>query len=126
LRLLKNERSCYFASRWRQRPWISTPNSSSTLPSATSSRIRSTCSSMSLAPVAGAETALRIDLWVQDLDDYTCTYGFLCSSQDGRVPHARGERSVVNLDPATRRPTAWSRSFRSAHAELMKDLPAYA
>jgi len=79
-----------------------------------------------LAPVAGAETALRIDLWVQDLDDYTCTYGFLCSSQDGRVPHARGERSVVNLDPATRRPTAWSRSFRSAHAELMKDLPAYA
>jgi hypothetical protein len=79
-----------------------------------------------LAPVIGNETALRIDLWVQDLDDYTCTYGFLCSSEDGRVPHARGERSVVNLDPATRRPMTWSRDFRSAHVELMKDLPAYA
>ena len=80
----------------------------------------------SLAPVAGSENSLRIDLWVQELDDTTCTYGFLCSSEDGRVPHARGERSVVNLDPATRRPMAWSGSFRSTHAELMKDLPAYA
>ncbi len=72
-----------------------------------------------LAPVAGNETALRIDLWVNDLDDYTCTYGFLCSSADGRVAHARGERSVVNIDPATRRPMAWSRDFRVAHQEFL-------
>lgn len=82
------------------------------------------CALEQLAPVTGTETTLRIELWVNDLDDYTCTYGFLCSSADGRVAHARGERSVVNIDPATRRPMAWSRDFRHAHAELMKDLPA--
>ncbi|HEX2123030.1 MAG TPA: thioesterase family protein [Thermoanaerobaculia bacterium] len=79
-----------------------------------------------LAPVAPGEAALRIELWVNDLDDYTCTYGFLCSSEDGRVPHARGERSVVSVDPASRRPSPWSREFIATHSELLKDLPAYA
>ena len=79
-----------------------------------------------LAPIDFGEKAVRVELWVNDLDDYTCTYGFLCSSEDGRVPHARGERSMVNLDPASHRPQQWSRDFRVAHAELLKDLPAYA
>ena len=79
-----------------------------------------------LAPLAAGENALRVELWVNDLDDYTCTYGFLCSSEDGRIPHARGERSVVNLDPASHAPAPWSREFRIARAELLKDLPAYA
>lgn len=79
-----------------------------------------------LQPVAFDENAVRVELWVNDLDDYTCTYGFLCTSQDGRIPHARGERSVINLDPQSRRPVAWSRDFRAAHQELLKDLPAYA
>jgi hypothetical protein len=70
--------------------------------------------------------AARVELWVNDLDDYTCTYGFLVSSHDGRTPFARGERTVVNLDPASRRPQKWSRDFREVHAGLRKDLPAYA
>lgn len=69
---------------------------------------------------------LRVELWVNDLDDYTCTYGFLVSSQDGRTPFARGERTVVNIDPASRRPQKWSSAFREAHDDLRKDLPAYA
>lgn len=73
-----------------------------------------------LEPV-GDETTLRVDLWVNDLDAYTCTYGFLILSENGRVPHARGERSMVN---ANARP--WSPDFRAAHVELMKDLPAFA
>jgi acyl-CoA thioesterase FadM len=84
------------------------------------------CAIEQLAPVAFGEAALRIDLWVDDLGDYTCTYGFLCSSEDGRIPHARGERSVVNVDSASHRPLKWSREFRAAHEELLKDLPAYA
>ena len=84
------------------------------------------CEIEQLAPVGFDEKAVRVDLWVNELDDYTCTYGFLCSSEDGRVPHARGERSVVNLDPASRRPQKWSRDFTVAHRELLKDLPAYA
>ena len=84
------------------------------------------CAIEQLAPVSFDENALRVDLWVNELDDFTCTYGFLCSSEDGRVPHARGERSVVNIDPASRRPQKWSPDFRVAHEELLKDLPAYA
>ncbi|HJQ36910.1 MAG TPA: hypothetical protein VKB93_07215 [Thermoanaerobaculia bacterium] len=84
------------------------------------------CALEPLAPVSFDENTLRVDLWVSDLDDYTCTYGFLCSSEDGRVPHARGERSVVNVNPSSHRPEKWSRDFRVAHEELLKDLPAYA
>jgi acyl-CoA thioesterase FadM len=84
------------------------------------------CAIEQLLPVSFDENTLRVDLWVNDLDDYTCTYGFLCSSGDGRVPHARGERSVVNVNPASHRPEKWSRDFRVAHEELLKDLPAYA
>jgi acyl-CoA thioesterase FadM len=84
------------------------------------------------APLGGTHTieqlgsavdgnTLRVDLWVNDLDDYTCTYGFVVSSENGRVPYARGERSMVNVNA-----TPWSPDFRAAHVELMKDLPAFA
>jgi acyl-CoA thioesterase FadM len=72
------------------------------------------------------ETTLRVELWVNDLDDFTCTYGFLVSGENGRTPYARGERSVVSLDPVSHRPSKWSPEFRSVHTELLKDLPAYA
>ena len=70
--------------------------------------------------------AVRVELWVNDLDDYTCTYGFVVSSADGRVAHARGERLVVNVDPSTHRAAKWSSAFRVSHAELLKDLPSLA
>ncbi|HEX2833036.1 MAG TPA: thioesterase family protein [Thermoanaerobaculia bacterium] len=90
-----------------------------------------------LAPIGGdwsieqlnpvlAGRAIRVELWVNDIDDYTCTYGFLASSEDGRVPYARGERVVVCIDPSSRNPSKWSNAFRISHAELLKDLPAYA
>lgn len=77
-----------------------------------------------LEPVAERET-LRVELWVNDLDDFTCTYGFLVTSEDGRTPHARGERSVVNVDPSSRCPAPWTADFRTRHANLLRDLPAY-
>jgi hypothetical protein len=78
-----------------------------------------------IQPVLGVD-ALRVDLWVNDLADYTCNYGFLVSSEDARVPYARGERVVVNVDPTSHVPQKWSSDFRAAHEELLKDLPAYA
>jgi len=83
------------------------------------------CCLEQLEPVTDAST-LRVELWVNDLDDYTCTYGFLVSSENGRTPYARGERTVVNVDPASHRPQKWSSDFRHVHQELLKDLPAYA
>ena len=82
--------------------------------------IGGSCAVEQLNPVLTADN-VRVDLWVNDMGDYTCTYGFLVSSEDGRVPYARGERSVVN---AGAKP--WSPSFRNTHVELMKDLPAFA
>ena len=78
-----------------------------------------------LNPLASTGT-IRVELWVSDLADFTCTYGFVLSSETGAVPYARGERTVVNIDPRSRTPQTWSREFRSAHTELLKDLPAYA
>ena len=75
--------------------------------------------------VLGGNT-LRVELWVNDLGDFTCTYGFLVSSENGRVPYARGERTVVNVDPATHRAQKWDNRFMTSHAELLRDLPAYA
>lgn len=83
------------------------------------------CTLELLNPVFDA-TTLRVELWVNDLDDYTCTYGFLVSYENGRIPVARGERVVVNVDPNTHRASKWSSDFRATHTELLKDLPAYA
>jgi len=69
---------------------------------------------------------MRVDLWVENLDSTSCVYGFLCSSEDGVVPFARGEETITKIDPQSQRPTAWSPAFRHTHEMLMKDLPAFA
>jgi acyl-CoA thioester hydrolase len=76
-------------------------------------------------PVIGPGT-MRIDVWVERIGNTSCAYGFLCSSEDGLVPYARGERTIVKVDPATRRPAPWTDFFREHHSALLKDLPAYA
>jgi acyl-CoA thioester hydrolase len=76
-----------------------------------------------LSPLIGTGK-MRIDVWVERLGTTSCVYGFLCSSQDGAVGYARGERTIVKVDPASRRPAPWSESFRKLHADLTKDLPA--
>ena len=69
-----------------------------------------------LEPVIGAQM-LRVDIWVERLDDRTCTYGFTCSSENGNVAYARGERTVIA--PGDSR-------FHDRNAALLKDLHAYA
>jgi acyl-CoA thioesterase FadM len=78
-----------------------------------------------LTPVTGPAT-LRIDLWVEELGRFSCTYGFLVSSENGSVAYARGERIVVNVDPQSQQPAPWSPTFVASHEGLRKDLPAYA
>lgn len=72
-----------------------------------------------LTPLAGAHT-VRVDLWVEYLDDSTCVFAFLCSSEDGNTAYARGEKAIVNHD------AQWTASFRAHASTLLKDLPAYA
>ena len=63
--------------------------------------------------------AVRVDLWVEHIDNRECTYGFLCSSADGTVPYARGARIVTKLG-------RWSDRFIRRQTALLKDLPAFA
>lgn len=72
-----------------------------------------------LNPVIGPRT-MRVDIWVEKLGTTSCTYGFLCSSEDGRIPYARGERTIVKVDPSTRRPAPWTDFFRAHNAALLK------
>ena len=76
------------------------------------------CCLEKLESVSSDAATLRVELWVNDLDDTTCTYGFLVTSENGRTPYARGERTVLSI--------GWNNDFRHAHHELLKDLPAYA
>ena len=59
---------------------------------------------------------MRIDLWVEHLGTTLCDYGFLCSSDDGVVPYARGERDDRQDRPGSRIvPPPWTDRF-PAHA----------
>lgn len=78
-----------------------------------------------LNPALGTGT-MRIELWVEHLGKTSCVYGFLCTSEDGRIPYARGERTIVKVDTNSFRPTEWTDGFRTTHANLLKNLPAYA
>jgi len=78
-----------------------------------------------LDPVTAAGE-LRIDVWLDSIDATTCTYGFTCSSSDGRTAHARGERTVTMLDPVRRRPASWSPAFLEKQSTLLKALHNYA
>ena len=71
-----------------------------------------------LNPVVGPRT-MKIDVWVERLGNTSCTYGFLCRSHDGRLEYARGERTIVKIDPATHRPSPWTEFFREHHAPLV-------
>ena len=59
---------------------------------------------------------MRIDVWLERLGTTSCVYGFVCSNEQGTVGYARGERTIVKLDPASHRPTPWTEAFRTAHA----------
>jgi acyl-CoA thioester hydrolase len=78
-----------------------------------------------LNPMTGP-ALVRIDVWVQELDETSCTYGFTCSSADGSIAYARGDRTIINLDAKSHRPAGWSGPFRAKHEALRKDLPALA
>lgn len=78
-----------------------------------------------LSPFIGTGT-MRVDVWVEKLGRTSCVYGFICSSEDGSKAHARGDRTIIKLDPRSLRPTPWTELFRQGHMPLLRDLRAYA
>jgi acyl-CoA thioester hydrolase len=71
-----------------------------------------------LSPVIGTGF-MDIEIWVERLGNTSCQYGFRCKNTHG-VEYARGSRTIVKVDPATRRPVAWTGGFREHHAALLK------
>ncbi|MFI7431825.1 acyl-CoA thioesterase [Micromonospora sp. NPDC049836] len=77
------------------------------------------------APVTGVG-ALAVHFWLEHLGTSSARYAFEFRSPDGRTRYADGTRSIVRLDPATLRPTAWTEAARAVATTLLRPaaLPA--
>ncbi|MFI6084862.1 acyl-CoA thioesterase [Streptomyces sp. NPDC051217] len=54
-----------------------------------------------------------VRIWVEHLGRTSLTYGFRICSRDGGPPtYAHGTRTLIRLDPETKRPSAWSEKAR--------------
>ncbi|MGC4903052.1 acyl-CoA thioesterase [Micromonospora chalcea] len=77
------------------------------------------------APVTGVGT-VAVHFWLEHFSTSSAQYAFEFRSVDGATVHARGTRSIVRLDPATLRPTAWTEVGRAIAATLLRPTPASA
>ncbi len=73
-------------------------------------------------PVHGTRE-VRARIWVEKLGNTSLTFGFRLLPLDEDVDYATGSRVIVRIDPATRRPVAWTDSFRARIAPYRRDLP---
>ena len=75
-----------------------------------------------LRPVVGV-TEVRARVWVEKLGKTSLTFGFCLLPLDEDLPFATGTRTIVRVDPKTRRPTEWTAAIREKLAPYRKDLP---
>ncbi|MBX5480825.1 MAG: acyl-CoA thioesterase [Myxococcaceae bacterium] len=76
-----------------------------------------------LRPVIGVGE-VRARVWVEKLGRTSLTFGFCLLPLDEDLPYATGTRTMVRIDPRTRKPVEWTENFRKALAPYRKDLPA--
>jgi len=55
---------------------------------------------------------VRCRIWVEKLGVSSLVIGFSVLPLDEDRPFAQGTRTLVRVDPATQRPTAWTAEFR--------------
>ena len=55
---------------------------------------------------------VRVRVWIEALGRSSLTFGFRMMPLDEDRDHARGRRTVVRVDPTSRRPTPWTDTFR--------------
>ncbi|WAS93113.1 acyl-CoA thioesterase [Nannocystis punicea] len=63
-------------------------------------------------PVIGTGQ-VRVRVWVERLGRTSLTFGLRVMPLDQDVDHATGRRTVVRVDPETKRPCAWTDAFRA-------------
>ncbi|RMG11875.1 MAG: acyl-CoA thioesterase [Planctomycetota bacterium] len=64
-----------------------------------------------LAPVKGT-CEVRVRVWIERLGETSLTFGFRLMPLDEDRDCARGQRTIVCVDPSTWRPRPWSDDFR--------------
>ncbi|MEZ4454475.1 MAG: thioesterase family protein [Nannocystaceae bacterium] len=72
-------------------------------------------------PVEGTGQ-VRVRLWVERLGTSSAVFGFRVLPLDQDVDHASGQRVLVRVDPATRKPTPWTDEFRRKLAPYRRDV----
>lgn len=64
-----------------------------------------------LRPVVGTGQ-VRVRVWVDRLGRTSLTFGLRVMPLDEDVDHAVGKRTIVRIEPDSRRPTPWTDKFR--------------
>lgn len=64
-----------------------------------------------LSPVRGVGH-VRVRVEIAKLGQSSLTFGFRMLPLDRDIDHAKGQRTVVHVDPDTMRPSPWSAGFR--------------
>lgn len=62
-------------------------------------------------PVIGTGQ-VRVRVWVERLGRTSLTFGLRVMPLDEDIDHATGQRTVVRVDPDSKRPCPWTPSFR--------------
>ncbi len=75
-----------------------------------------------LRPVEGT-TEVRARIWIEKLGTTSLTFGFHLLPLDEDSPYAKGSRTIVRVDPLTRRPAPWTEEFVKKLAPYRADLP---
>ncbi|MCW3813211.1 acyl-CoA thioesterase [Micromonospora sp. DR5-3] len=74
------------------------------------------------APITGTGP-VAVHFWLEHFGTSSARYAFQFRSVDGHTRYAEGTRSIVRLDPATMRPTAWTDAARAVAATLLRPAP---
>lgn len=76
-------------------------------------------------PVVGTGQ-VRVRVWIERLGRTSLTFGLRVMPLDEDVEHATGRRTVVRVDPTSKRPCPWSDTFRAQIAPYCEHIEAAA
>lgn len=63
-------------------------------------------------PVIGTGQ-VRVRVWIERLGRTSLTFGLRVMPLDEDVDHAHGQRTIVRIDPQSKRPVPWTPGFRA-------------
>ncbi|HEY8379320.1 MAG TPA: thioesterase family protein [Nannocystis sp.] len=74
-------------------------------------------------PVVGTGQ-VRVRVWIERLGRTSLTFGLRVMPMDEDIDHATGRRTVVRVDPKTKRPCPWTDGFRAQIAPYCAHIEA--